>query len=309
MLPLTYNNDAVGQVYARTCDTVQSFDGKTLSSVDQVLGLNDALSSSACVFKVAQGWDENVWVDARPVTTLAWRLAGGAVTCHWGVHRDRKLSAMSVALQPKGTPNHYLCKGPIHFAQLYLTDTLIDSVADSIRPGSMASGTLREDLSDLHDRDLAGLLSAYLATASTGGSKLEVEAHAILISAHLLRQHHGYSMAKQVSKGGLAGWQLRVVCDKMEADLGRDFSLEELAREVGISATHFNRAFKQSTGMPPFAWLAQRRMESAKQMLLDPTLPISQIALSLGFSAQAQFTTAFKRLTGTTPGVWRRRGF
>lgn len=73
-----------------------------------------------------------------------------------------------------------------------------------------------------------------------------------------------------------------------------------------MSPTHFSRAFKQSMGVPPFAWLLGRRIERAKDLLADPRVPLADVALAVGFAAQPQFTTAFRRVTGTTPGAWRR---
>jgi AraC family transcriptional regulator len=92
----------------------------------------------------------------------------------------------------------------------------------------------------------------------------------------------------------------------MTAHLGSDICLEDLARIAGLSAPHFSRAFKQSTGVPPFAWRLQRRIERAKELLADHRLALADIALAVGFSAQPQFTTAFRRVAGMTPGAWRR---
>ena len=92
----------------------------------------------------------------------------------------------------------------------------------------------------------------------------------------------------------------------MRAKLDADVSLAEIANAVGLSETHFSRAFKQSTGCAPFAWLLQQRVEHAKALLVDVRAPLAQVALAVGFSAQPAFTTAFRRITGVTPGAWRR---
>lgn len=291
-------NNAEGAVATWTADR--------LTSSEQVLGFNSGLAASACVFNLLDGWDESVWVDARPVTTLAWRLSGAPVTCQWGKQRGCTDTGSAISIQPKGTPNHYSSSGAIRFAQLYLTDELLDQVADGIRPGARASGELREDMSFFNDRDLSTLLGYYLESASSGSSKLELEARAILVCAHLLRRHHGFDAVARRRAGGLASWQIRSACETMEDNLDKDIGLEDLAKVSGVSATHFSRAFKQSMGMAPFSWLSQRRLERAKQLLSDPRLPLADIALAVGFAAQPQFTTAFRRATGLTPGAWRR---
>ena len=58
--------------------------------------------------------------------------------------------------------------------------------------------------------------------------------------------------------------------------------------------------------MSPFNWLRALRIERAKELLASSTLPLAEIALAVGFSTQPEFTTAFKRATGVTPGAWRR---
>lgn len=99
---------------------------------------------------------------------------------------------------------------------------------------------------------------------------------------------------------------LRRVRDAIEAHLSEDINLPWLAGIAGCSPAHFSRAFKQSTGMSPSQRLAGRRMEKAKALLGDPALSLAEIALAVGFSAQPQFTTAFRRTTGAPPGAWRR---
>lgn len=107
-------------------------------------------------------------------------------------------------------------------------------------------------------------------------------------------------------RGGLAGWQIRRACEAMDAHLDDDIGLVRLASLVGLSPAHFSRAFKHSVGMPPSQWLLNRRIAKAKELLLHGSVPIAAIAQAVGFSAQPQFTTAFRRVTGLTPGAWLR---
>jgi len=82
-------------------------------------------------------------------------------------------------------------------------------------------------------------------------------------------------------------------------------ALRSVARAVSMSYFHFSRAFKQSMGMTATNYIAERRIERAKRMLEQTELPISEIALRSGFSSQSHFTTAFRRLAGATPKVFR----
>ena len=78
------------------------------------------------------------------------------------------------------------------------------------------------------------------------------------------------------------------------------------ARLVDLSRYYFCRAFKQSFGVPPRRYHANRRTERAKAMLLDPDQSVSETAFALGFSDTSSFSTAFGRATGCTPTEYRR---
>jgi len=89
--------------------------------------------------------------------------------------------------------------------------------------------------------------------------------------------------------------------DFIEAHLGEDFGLAELAANVGMSRYHFCRLFKQSTNLSPHQFVIRRRVERAQQLLKDHRLTMAEIATNLGFSDQSHFARVFRRLVGTTP--------
>jgi AraC family transcriptional regulator len=85
-----------------------------------------------------------------------------------------------------------------------------------------------------------------------------------------------------------------------------DPSIADLAQECRLSASHFARAFRQATGMPPHQWLTKRRVERAKELLLEGSLDLAQIALVRGFVDQSHLSRIFARSEGYSPGKWRR---
>jgi AraC-like DNA-binding protein len=78
---------------------------------------------------------------------------------------------------------------------------------------------------------------------------------------------------------------------------------------AGLSTHHFARAFKQTVGLPPHGYVLQRRIEHAQKMLRNTDLPMSEIALSAGFSDQSHLARHFRRMTGMSPSVvrWEQR--
>jgi AraC family transcriptional regulator len=104
---------------------------------------------------------------------------------------------------------------------------------------------------------------------------------------------------------GLASWQLRRSTEYMQAHLTEDISLAEVAKIAKLSQSQFARAFRDSTGMPPYRYILQARIQRAQQMLETTNLPISEVATSVGFADQSHFTKAFRRFVGATPKRWR----
>ncbi len=107
-------------------------------------------------------------------------------------------------------------------------------------------------------------------------------------------------------KGGLAPRQIRRVIEYIEAHLTDEFGLVELAAIVELSPHYFGEAFKISTGRSPHRYVMERRVECARCLLWDEDRPIRDIASAVGFSSQSHFTTNFRRVTGVTPGRFRR---
>jgi AraC family transcriptional regulator len=109
-----------------------------------------------------------------------------------------------------------------------------------------------------------------------------------------------------VVRGGLPAWQTRKIIAHVEANLSRRVHIGELARLLGLSASHFCRAFKCSFGAAPRDYVLRRRIEVAQALMLTTSEPLSSIAVGCGMCDQQHFARTFRRIVGETPSAWRR---
>lgn len=107
------------------------------------------------------------------------------------------------------------------------------------------------------------------------------------------------------SKENLSPWKLSKAKQIMIQKMNQKCLIEDVARECAMSRSHFTRAFKNATGLPPQDWLRNVRLQKAKQLLKDRRFTISRIALECGFGDQSHFTRVFRAVTGVSPRRWR----
>ena len=100
---------------------------------------------------------------------------------------------------------------------------------------------------------------------------------------------------------------MRRLVDLIDGQLAAHPSLESIADTVGLSPGHFARKFQQSAGLSLGRFMNGRRIGMSFAMLKAGAIPLSQIALDLGFSSQSHFTRLFSGHTGMAPQQFRRQ--
>ncbi len=129
-------------------------------------------------------------------------------------------------------------------------------------------------------------------------SAMTVENHIRTIFVRLLRLS---GQEQHYVKGGLSASVLKRLMDMIDARFNGSLTVAELAQEAGLSEHFLSKAFRQSTGLPPHAFIIRRRVERAGEMLRHSEHSITEIAYACGFSSPSHLAAAFRRVKGTTP--------
>lgn len=95
------------------------------------------------------------------------------------------------------------------------------------------------------------------------------------------------------------------ICNYIIAHCTEDLSLEDIASQSGFSKYHFSRLFKQFANVTFYKYLNQKRIALAEQLLIDPTISVTNVSMQCGFSSLSSFIRMFKIIKGCTPSEFR----
>lgn len=133
-----------------------------------------------------------------------------------------------------------------------------------------------------------------------------LDAYARLIGLHVIKRY--LSPASPPTAAPRLTASLRERLDQyVRRTLPEPIVIEELAAACGLSHYQLLRLLKRATGETPQQYVLKLRIEMARKMLRESELPLSEIALALGFSSQSHFSNTFKSLTQCTPKAYRER--
>jgi AraC family transcriptional regulator len=206
----------------------------------------------------------------------------------------------------KSDPRYVIDK-PFHSIFFYLPRSALDSICEQSRAPRV--GELACELGVGHDDAVIRHISSSLQQGlrwPEQTNQLFVDHMMLALTAHVAQAYGGLQQGAEPARGGLAPWQMKRACERLASDLGGKLSLEQIASEFELSVSHFSRAFRVSTGLPPHQWLLHQRIKTAKQLMNVRDLPLSEIAMSAGFANQSHFTRVFSAVVGVSPGAWRR---
>jgi AraC family transcriptional regulator len=161
----------------------------------------------------------------------------------------------------------------------------------------LVDSLVQQILLALHDDLVAGHPTGHLFGESL----------AVALATRLLQNHAVWKIQYSSTSKGLPLYLQERALEFIESHLDRPFSLTQLADALGMSVYYFCRQFKLSMGVAPHQYVTRRRIEKAKNLLWHSQLPITDIALQVGFETPSAFSRLFRQFTGTTPKDFRQQ--
>lgn len=137
------------------------------------------------------------------------------------------------------------------------------------------------------------------------GNGFYADSLATAMAAHLLRHYSTRKHLFREYEDGLSQQNLQKTIEYINEHLNENLFLSDIANELEMSQYYFCRLFKQSTGVTPHKYLMQQRVERAKQLLKQPELTVTEVAIRCGFSHQSHLAKYFRLHTGVTPTQFR----
>lgn len=160
---------------------------------------------------------------------------------------------------------------------------------------------------DVRDANIHAAIRRLAHEAVSPGMAASVLANSLAttLAVDLRRYFDHRGKAEPPGTHMLSAWQLKQIRDFVYAHSEQDLRLSDFANICGISVRHLTRAFKRSTGLTLANHVTEIRLDIAKQLLRNTKLPAKVIASKIGFSSVSSFASAFRKLTGVTPRMFR----
>ena len=256
-----------------------------------------------------------VWSHAPVVADVAGRnrhaivlhLSGSTLVEKWcdGKLVGHRSRVGSVSLVPAEVPSRWVLSGHSRVAHVYVDPQRLALAAACVDGPPCAPGLT--DFFAEPDEVLASLVRLVFANAQAG--TLDGLAHdevMALLECHLLRRYAiGRPSAAALARVTLTAATLRRLFEHIEARLGGELHLAELAALARLSDDHFLRAFKAAVGQTPHQYVLAQRIAHTQGLLERSALPIAAVAQAAGFRGASHFAAAFRQRVGISPSEWR----
>ncbi len=282
--------------------------------------LQSAVSTVPLICSALTPWsgfllERNVCVDGRagsilfPHTELILVIAGSVRVEYRELSVDGHFVAIagSITLWPTGhelSPVSWKAEPKTEMLRVQLDMSALERLAPQNAPIARVRLTQQCGIQDAPLASLMRLMETDVAAGCPAG-KLYGESLSLALAAHVTARYSSGSL-EGLPRDGLARPVLTRVLDYVNANLGRDLTITELAAVAHMSPHHFSLRFKRSVGITPHQWVVRVRVREAERLLRTQSMSVAEVALALGFASQTHFTDVFRRATGTTPRHYQR---
>lgn len=198
---------------------------------------------------------------------------------------------------PGGCDGFWEDSAPVDLLSMRFDPRLVDEVAEGLGAPGRVSLAPRLGGRDPFISHMAGLLRDELA-APEPASRLCADSVAVALATRLLRD---YAVPAPPTRQTLSKPQLRRLIEHVEANLDADLSLADLAAVAGISVPHLTTLFRRTMGQSVHAYVMERRVARARDLLLSGRTSVADAALETGFAHQSHLARWMRRLLGVTP--------
>jgi AraC family transcriptional regulator len=251
-----------------------------------------------------------------PAGEAVWRSDYHRINCHQGPdgitgtaqYDDGPMRAIrplanQVGFVPRGVTARINLQAPFRDIQIRQNPETYDSLLSDLVRGGAVDIRPRYAFND----PLVSRIVSTIASEITDGFLDRILADALntALAVQMMRHFVDPSKIALASSNALSRERLKRVQDYIEAHLDARLTLTELARVACLSAYHFSRSFKQTTGVGLHHYVTQRRLERAKMLLRRTNQPLAWVAQEAGFADQSHLSSTFRREIGVTPGYFR----
>jgi AraC family transcriptional regulator len=271
-------------------------------------GFSDVFESHSQSMTVVVGRLKPGTRPERTLTEIEIALPGDralAEIAYWnaqGVRQHRSVIDRHVSIIPAGQTHQIKWQRPAEVTVFLLLPTFVQEIAHKSKIGQVE---IAEEYCAIDP--LIWHLGRAVRTELRRSGRLDeayTESVATVLAQHLLTTYAS-SPGSAPPNNGLTRYKLRQATDYIHDNCGKDISFHDVAAHLKMSAYHFARMFKYSTGDPPHQYIVRCRMNRAKKLLAETNLPITDIAFEVGYGSQSHFTTRFRRFVGATPAAFR----
>ena len=186
----------------------------------------------------------------------------------------------------------------------------------------------------IHWENLPGFAERY-PTANVHADLFEIDENiytcaggtaALDLMLHLIGEQQGEQLQTKVCEGaltdrvrnpqdrqrlplrarlGVFNTKLLMIIELMEANISEPLTLAELSKYAGLSRRHIERLFQSNLGRSPARYYLEIRLERARNLLIQSSMPVVEVAVACGFVSASHFSKCFREMYGRSPQMER----